>query len=86
MSAKQGIYDKFQGSVATCLRCGRVVNNQIKIGLLFSLCTKIILKSLNIWQNCKQERYCLVHFRRLLVRDLQKRKFFHTMKTQKATT
>ena len=37
MSAKQAINDKLQGSVATCLRCGGVVNNQIKEGLLLSL-------------------------------------------------
>jgi len=29
-SAKQAINDKLQGSVATYLRCGGVVNNQIK--------------------------------------------------------
>ena len=37
MSAKEAINDKLQGSVATCLRCGGVVNNQIKEGLLLSL-------------------------------------------------
>ena len=37
MSAKQAINDKLQGSVATSLRCGGVVNNQIKKGLLLSL-------------------------------------------------
>jgi len=40
MSAKQAIYDKLQGSVATYLRCGGVVNNPIKKGLLLSLCVK----------------------------------------------
>jgi len=30
MSAKQAINDKLQGSVAAYLRCGGVVNNQIK--------------------------------------------------------
>jgi len=39
MSAKQAINDKFQGSVATYLRCGGV-NNQIKKGLLTSLSLK----------------------------------------------
>jgi len=33
MSTKQAINDKLQGSVATYLRCGGVVNNQIKKGL-----------------------------------------------------
>jgi len=33
MSAKQAINDKLQGSVATYLRRGGVVNNQIKKGL-----------------------------------------------------
>ena len=37
MSAKQAINDKLLGSVATYLRCGGVVNNQIKKGLLLSL-------------------------------------------------
>ena len=32
MSAKQAVNDKLQGSVATCFRCGGVVNNQIKKG------------------------------------------------------
>jgi len=42
MSAKQAINDKLQlGSVATYLRCGGVVNNQIKKCLLLSLCVKI---------------------------------------------
>jgi len=36
MSAKQAINDKLLGSVATHLRCGGVVNNQIKKGLLLS--------------------------------------------------
>jgi len=34
MSSKQAIKDKLQGSVATYLRSGEVVNNQIKKGLL----------------------------------------------------
>jgi len=39
MSAKQAINDKLQlGSVAMYLRCGGVVNNQIKKCLLLSLC------------------------------------------------
>jgi len=37
MSAKQAINDKLQGSVGTYFRCGRVVNNQINIGLLQSV-------------------------------------------------
>jgi len=37
MSAKQAINDKLQGSIATYLRCGGVVNNQIKKGLLLSV-------------------------------------------------
>jgi len=40
MSAKQAINDKLQGSVAACLMCGGVVNNQIKKGLLLSLWVK----------------------------------------------
>ena len=37
MSAKQAIIDKLQGSVATYLRCGGVVNSQVKKGLLLNL-------------------------------------------------
>ena len=37
MSAKQANKDKLQGSVATYLRCGGVVNNQIKKGLLLAV-------------------------------------------------
>jgi len=40
MTAKQAINDKLQGSVATHLRCSNVVNNQIKKGLLLSLCVQ----------------------------------------------
>jgi len=53
MSAKQAINDKLQDSVAVHLRCGGVVNNQIKKGLLLSLRVKKI-KSVNIWQRYKQ--------------------------------
>jgi len=62
MSAKETIYDKLQGSVATYLRCGEVFNNQIKKGLLLSL-QVIFFKSVNIWQSYKRERDCLVHLR-----------------------
>ena len=65
MSAKQAINGKLQGSVATYLKCGGVVNNQIKKGLLLSLWVKIFLKLVNIWQSYKQERDFLVHFVRL---------------------
>ena len=40
MSAKQAINDKLQGSVATYLTCGGVVNNQIKKGLLLTVRVK----------------------------------------------
>jgi len=43
MSAKQATNDKLQRSVATYLRCGGVVNNQIKRGLLMSLRVKFFL-------------------------------------------
>jgi len=65
MSAKQAINDKLQGSVATYLRCGEVVNNQIKKGLLLSLLVNKNLKSEDIWQSYKQERDCLMHVARL---------------------
>jgi len=37
LSAKQASNDKLQGSVATYLRCGGVVNNQIKGDLLLNV-------------------------------------------------
>jgi len=37
VSAKQATNDKLQGSVAAYLRCGGVVNDQIKKGLLLSV-------------------------------------------------
>jgi len=40
MSAKQALNDKLKGSIAAYLRCGRVVNDQIKKGLLLSLRVK----------------------------------------------
>jgi len=61
MSAKQAISDKLQGSVATYLRCGGIVNNQMKKGLLLSLEWKKNLKSVNIWQSYKQESDFLMH-------------------------
>jgi len=63
MLAKQAINDKLQGSVATYFRCGGVVNNQIKKGLLLSAWFFFI--SVNIWQSYKQDRDCLMHFARL---------------------
>jgi len=65
MSAKLAINDKLQGSVATYLRCGGIVNKQIRIGLLLSLSVKLFFKCVNIWQSYKQEHDCLVHFFRL---------------------
>jgi len=68
MPAKQAINDKLQGSVATYLRCGGVVNSQVTKGLLLSLRVKKRIKifeyfeyiiSVNIWQSYKQERDCL---------------------------
>jgi len=37
MAVKQAINDKLQGSVARYFRCGGVVNNQIKKGLLLNV-------------------------------------------------
>ena len=48
MSAKQAINDKLQGSVATYLRCGGVVSNQINKGLLLSLSDNFF-ELMNIW-------------------------------------
>jgi len=43
MSAKQAMNDKLQGSVATYLKCGGVVNNQNEKGLLLSVPVKFFL-------------------------------------------
>jgi len=66
MTAKQAINDKLQGSVATYLRCGVVVNNQIKKGLFAESVRKTFFKSVIIWQSYKLERDYFVHFLRLL--------------------
>ena len=65
MSPKQAINSKLQGSVTIYIRCGGVVNKQIKKGLLLSMGVKKKLKSVNIWQSYNQERDCLVHFLRV---------------------
>jgi len=52
MSAKQAINDKVQGSVATYLRCGGVVNNQIMKGLLLSLLVIFFFKFLRLLAVC----------------------------------
>ena len=70
---KQAINDKLQGSVTTYLRCGGIVKNQIKKGLLLSLPVKF-LKSMNIWQSHKQEGSCLVHFLPLAIKLLLSRR------------
>jgi len=49
MSAKQAINNELQGSVAAYLKCGGVVNNQIKKGSLLSVTVKKIFKSVNIF-------------------------------------
>ena len=61
MSAKQTLDNKLQVSVAAYLRCGGVVNSQIKKGLLLSVWANFF-KLVNIWQSYKQERGCLMHF------------------------
>ena len=56
-----------QGSVATYLRRGGVVNNQIKKGLLLSLTVKKIKIGEYLAKLAyHQKRDCLVHFLRLI--------------------
>jgi len=50
---KQAINDELQGSAAAYLRCGGVVNNQIKTSLLLSLSGKNF-KMGEYWQSYKQ--------------------------------
>ena len=63
MSAKQAINDKLQGSVATYFRCGRVVNNQNRKGLLLNLSVFFLIGECLAKLQAK-ERGCLVHFAR----------------------
>jgi len=63
MSQNKRLTTKLQGSVATYLMCGGVVNNQIKKCLLLSLPVKKASMSVNIRQSYKQARGCLVHVR-----------------------
>ena len=65
---KQATNDALPGSVATYLRCGGVVNNQIKKGLLLTLSVKKKSKFVNIWQSYKQEGGCLVHLANTLLK------------------
>jgi len=67
MSAEHAINDKLQGSVATYLKCGGVVNNHIKkaLGSIVESVSEKFPKSVNIWRSYKQERNCLVQFARL---------------------
>jgi len=63
MSAKQAINDELQGSVATYLRCGGVVNNQIKKGLLLSV-SEIFLNQW-IFGKVTSKSVVLMHFAHL---------------------
>jgi len=60
MSAKEALNDKLQGTVAAYLRCGGVVNNQIKKSLLLSVRVKKIFKSVNIWQSYSKSKKVIV--------------------------
>ena len=82
MSAKQALNDKLQGSIAAYLRCGGVVNNQLKTGLLLSVRVKKCFKSVDIWQSYKQERFSLMHFARLanaLLKDKESARDNHVL-------
>jgi len=65
-SAKQAINDKLQGNAGMCLRCGGVVNNQIKKDLLLSLRVKTITIG-EYLAKLQAKRDCLVHFLLLAV-------------------
>ena len=56
------INDKSQDSVATHLRCGEIFSSHIFTNLLLSLqVKKKLFKSVNIWQNYRQEGGLHVH-------------------------
>jgi len=66
MTAKQAINHKLQGRVATYLRCDGVVNNQIKKGLLLSLCEKNKIGEYLAKLQARTWLFpCFVHFLRL---------------------
>ena len=65
MSTKQALSNKLQGSVAAYLRCGWVVNKNLKKVYCWVSEWKNF-KLVNIWQSYKQWSDCLVHFVRLL--------------------
>jgi len=71
---KQAINNKLQGSVATYSRCGGLSKTTLRKGLLLSLPVKK-LKSVNIWQSCKQEGSRFVHFVRLAIISLKDEEF-----------
>jgi len=56
------INDKLQGTAVTYIKCGRIVNNQIKKGLLLSLVSETFFKSVNIWHRYGQKVDCVSHF------------------------
>ena len=60
MSAKEALNDKLQGTVGAYLRCGGVVNNQIKKSLLMSVRVKNFFKSVNIWQSYSKSKNVIV--------------------------
>ena len=51
------IFNKYfaANTVVTYLRCGGIVNNQIKSGLLQSLTVKFFFKSVYIWHSYMQK-------------------------------
>ena len=54
------INDKLQGTVVTYLRCGGIVNNQIKTGLLLSLPVKGLRRMLRVsWTAKKTNEWVL---------------------------
>jgi len=71
LPAKHALNDTLQGSVATYLRYGEVLNSQIKKGSLLSLQVKKKFKSANIWQSYKQNRDYLAQFSSVLARRIQ---------------
>ena len=62
MSSKQALNDKLQGSVATYLICGEVVNNQIRKAYCWVCERKFKIGEYLV--RLQQERDCFVHFLR----------------------
>jgi len=74
MLAKQAINDELQGSVAAYLRCGGVVNNQIKKGVLPSLRVQKIWSALYVFISPQHSRSSIKYRKHNIAQNMQTKK------------